>query len=60
MFIIRFAEQDLYVVLGRMLQLFKLEYGPESEDDKNNMGQVCYLRSLPLYDSNVFMYNEQL
>lgn len=31
----RFAEQDLYVVLGRLLQSFTLEYG-----DKQDMGQL--------------------
>ena len=31
----RFAEQDLYVVLGRLVQSFTLEYG-----DKQDMGQL--------------------
>jgi len=36
----RFAEQDLYVVLGRMVQMFRLEYGTESGNDMDEMGQV--------------------
>ena len=34
----RFAEQDLYVVLGRLLQRFKLEY--KDTEDRDNLGQV--------------------
>ena len=45
----RFAEQDLYVVLGRMVQMFRLEYGAESGNDKTDMGQV----TLPLVESIV-------
>ena len=38
--ICRFAEQDLYLVLGRLLQSFRLEYGGEAEEDRREMGQV--------------------
>ena len=38
--VFRFAEQDLYLVLGRMLQAFRLEYGGEAEQDRTEMGQV--------------------
>ena len=36
----RFAEQDLYLVLGRLLQSFRLEYDGEAEQDRTEMGQV--------------------
>ena len=45
----RFAEQDLYVVLGRMVQMFRLEYGAESGNDKTDMGQV----TMPLVETIV-------
>ena len=36
----RFAEQDLYVVLGRLVQSFTLEYGDQAAADKQDMGQL--------------------